>query len=106
MSWFWQKTQRRLQPEKKIVPEPPAAQAVLLAEVREVGGDDRLPPDRAQTGGIGSTVDLAAAGADHTALAKQLARLGRPALELGARQRGSQHVRCSAAAVFRGSSRP
>src|SRR5919204_330700 len=22
MSWFWQKTQRRLQPEKKIVPEP------------------------------------------------------------------------------------
>jgi hypothetical protein len=22
MSWFWQNTQRRLQPEKKIVPEP------------------------------------------------------------------------------------
>jgi hypothetical protein len=106
MSWFWQKTQRRLQPEKKIVPEPPAAQAVLLAEVREVGGDDRLPPDRAQTGGIGSTVDLAAARANDAALAEQIVRLGRPALELDPREQCGQHVRCSAAAVFRGSSRP
>jgi hypothetical protein len=31
-------------------------------------------------------------------------RLDRPALELGPRERDGQHVRCSAAAVFRGSS--
>jgi len=30
--------------------------------------------------------------------------VNRPALELGARERDGQHVRCSAAAVFRGSS--
>ncbi len=63
-----------------------------------------MPPDRAQTRDIGSTVDLAAARADHTALAEQLVRLDRPALELGSRERDGQHVRCSAAAVFRGSS--
>jgi hypothetical protein len=31
-------------------------------------------------------------------------RLGGPMLELSARERDRQHVRCSAAAVFRGSS--
>jgi hypothetical protein len=30
--------------------------------------------------------------------------LARPTLELGLRELGGQHVRCSAAAVFRGSS--
>ena len=105
MSWFWQKTQRRLQPEKKSVPEPRwAAEAVLLAEVREVGGDDCMPPDRAQARDIGATVDLAAARADDAALAEQPVRLHRPALELGPRERDGQHVRCNAAAVFRGSS--
>ena len=84
----------------------PAAEAVLLAEVREVGGDHRVPPDRAETGDVGSTVDLAAARADEAALAEQLVGLDRPALELGARELDSQHVRCSAAAVFRGSSWP
>jgi hypothetical protein len=82
----------------------PAAQAVLLAEMREVGGDDRLPPDRAEAGDVGAAVDLAAAWADEAALAEQLVRLGRAALELGPRERDGQHVRCSAAAVLRGSS--
>jgi len=93
MSWFWQKTQRRLQTEKKIVPAAPAAEAVLLAEVGEVGGDDR-PPDRAEAGDVGSTVDLAAARADDATLPEQLVRLGGPALELGPRERDGQHVRC------------
>src|SRR5215218_7963929 len=72
----------------------PAAKAVLLAEVREVGGD------------VGPAVDLAAARADDAALTEQLVRLGRPALELVPRERDGQHVRCSAAAVLRGSSWP
>src|SRR5215211_5067401 len=84
----------------------PAAKAVLLAEVREVGGDDRLPPDRAEAGDVGPAVDLAAARADDAALTEQLVRLGRPALELVPRERDGQHVRCSAAAVLRGSSWP
>ena len=84
----------------------PAAEAVLLAEVREVGRDHRVPPDRAQTGDVGPAVDLAAARADDAALAEQLVRLRRSALELGPRERDGQHVRCSAAAVFHGSSWP
>ncbi len=42
-------------------PCAPASEAVLLAEVREVGGDDGVPPDRAQARDVGPTVDLAAA---------------------------------------------
>jgi hypothetical protein len=82
----------------------PAAQAVLLAEVREVGGDDGMPTDRAQTGDVGAAVDLAPARADDAALTEELVRLVRPALELGPRERHGQHVRWSAAAVLRGSS--
>ena len=62
-----------------------AAQAVLLAEVREVGGDDGVAADRAQARDVGAPVDLAAARADDAALAEQLEALGGAALELGAR---------------------
>ena len=81
-----------------------AAKAVLLTEVRKVGGDHRVPPDSAQTRDIGPTVDLAAARADDTALAEQRLRLDRPALQFAPRERDGQHVRCSAAAVLCGSS--
>jgi len=63
-----------------------------------------MPPDRAHTRGVRSTVELAASRADDAALAEQLERLGGTALELGARERDAQHVRCSAAAVLFGSS--
>jgi hypothetical protein len=63
-----------------------------------------MTPDRAQTSDVGSTVDLAAARADDAAFAEQLVRLDGSALELGLRELGGQHVRCSAAAVLRGSS--
>jgi hypothetical protein len=63
-----------------------------------------VPPDRAQAGDVGTPVDLAPARADDASLAEQLVRLGGPMLELSARERDRQHVRCSAAAVFRGSS--
>jgi len=36
-----------------------AAQAILLTEMREMRGDDRLPADRAQAALIGEPVDLA-----------------------------------------------
>jgi anti-sigma regulatory factor (Ser/Thr protein kinase) len=49
--------------------------------VRKVGGDDRLPSDRAQTRHVGPAVNLAAARADDAAPAEQLVRLDRPALE-------------------------
>jgi hypothetical protein len=67
-------------------------QAVLFAEVREIGSDDRVPSDRAEAGDVGAPVDLAAAWTDDAALAEQLVRLGRSALELGALQREGQHV--------------
>jgi hypothetical protein len=66
-------------------------QAVLFAEVREIGSDDRVPSDRAEAGDVGAPVDLAAARTNDAALAKQLMGLGRSALELRARQRDSQH---------------
>jgi hypothetical protein len=62
-----------------------AAQAVLLAEVREVRGDDGVPADRTETGHVRPPVDLAAARTDDAARAEQLACLCGPALELGAR---------------------
>ena len=46
----------------------PAAQAVLLAEVGEVGGDDRLAPNATEAGSIGEPIDLAGAGTDHASL--------------------------------------
>lgn len=63
-----------------------------------------MSSDRAQTRDVGSAVDFAPARAHDAALPEELVRLGRPALELGRRKRVAQHVRCSAAAVFRGSS--
>src|SRR5690348_5823193 len=41
-----------------------AAQAILLTEMREMRGDDRLPADRAQAALIGEAVDLAQLRAD------------------------------------------
>src|SRR5262245_15516758 len=72
--------------------------------MRKVGGDDRMAPDRAQAGNVGSTVDLAGAGADHAPFTEQLVRLNRTPFELRLRERDAQHVRCSAAAELRGSS--
>src|SRR5437899_2557561 len=57
-----------------------AAKAVLLAEVREVRRHHGIAPDRAEA--LGAPVDLAAARADDAALAGQLVRLGRAALDL------------------------
>jgi hypothetical protein len=69
MSWFWQNTQRRLQPEKKIAPEPfQPPQAVLLPEMRKGGGDHGLAADGAQPLVVGQAVHLAQARADPTAL--------------------------------------
>jgi hypothetical protein len=105
MSWVLAEDAAEVATREKDRPRAaPAAQAVLLTEVREVGGDDRVPADCAQTRDVGSTVDLAAARTDHAALTEQLVRFGRTALELGTRERDGQHVRCNAAAVFRGSS--
>jgi hypothetical protein len=73
--------------------------------VREVGSDDRVPPDRAETRDVGSAVDLAAARADDAAFSEQSVRLGGPKLELGPRERDGQHVtgsrRPSISASFR-----
>jgi hypothetical protein len=92
-------------PREEDRPRPAlATEAVLLAEVREIGGNGGLASDRAETCDVGSAVDLAAARTDEAALAEQLVRLARPGLELGRRQRHGQHVRCSTAAVFCGSS--
>jgi hypothetical protein len=74
--------------------------------MREVRGDDRVAADRAETGDVGAPVDLASARAHDASLTEQLVGLGGSALELCARQCGHQHVRCSAAAVRRGSSCP
>jgi hypothetical protein len=83
MSWFWQKTHRRLQPEKKIVPEPcQPGKAILLAEVREVGGDHRLASDAAEAGAVGEAIDLAFAGTHQAPLRpEQGQRPARPLLE-------------------------
>src|SRR5512133_2816234 len=59
MSWCWQNTQRRLQPEKKIVPEPfQPRRAVLLAKVRKGGRDHGLAADGAQPLVVGQAVHL------------------------------------------------
>jgi hypothetical protein len=80
MSWFWQNTQRRLQPEKKIVPAP---QAVLLPEVGEVGRDHGLAADGAQPLLIRRAVHLAQARADPAALnPEQGERLQGPRFQL------------------------
>jgi hypothetical protein len=50
-----------------------------------------VPPDRAEARDVGASVDLAAARTHDAALAEQLVRLGRSALELGARERDGQH---------------
>jgi hypothetical protein len=72
MSWFWQNTQRRLQPEKKIVPRAvPAPQAILLPEMREVGGDHGLAADGAESLVVGQAVHLAQPRADLAALLPQ-----------------------------------
>ena len=64
MSQFWQKTQRRLQRLKKIVPEPlPAPQAILLAEVGEGAGDARVAAGVADAGLVRHAVDVAVARA-------------------------------------------
>ena len=74
MSQFWQKTQRRLQRLKKIVPEPFQPQAVLLAEVGEGARDPGVPAGVADPRLVGHAVDMAVAGAAAAVL--QLAQPG------------------------------
>jgi uncharacterized protein (DUF1800 family) len=54
------------------------AQAVLLAEVREVRSDDGVTPDAAQPRPVGEPVDLAQARADQAATLEQAKRPARP----------------------------
>src|SRR5437763_14792829 len=60
------------------------SQAVLLPEVRKVGGDYGVASDRAEALYVVAAVDLAEPGADRAAGAEQLVGLPRAPLELGA----------------------
>ncbi len=65
VSQFWQKTQRRLQhAEEDRARAVPAAQAVLLAEVREVRRDARLPAHLAGHLPVGQSVHATVARAE------------------------------------------
>jgi hypothetical protein len=50
----------------------PAAEAVLLSEVRKVGADYRPSPDRAQPSVVGQPVDLAQARTDRASISAEL----------------------------------
>jgi hypothetical protein len=60
----------------------PAAQAVLLAEVREVRRDDGIAPNRAEPSDVCTAIDLAARRTNHATRAEKLVRFGGPLLQL------------------------